>query len=62
MQATVEEALAFSATLRLPSTVDKQTRKDFIEEASPCPRSLPRGWSRPYAALRMQRRDLPQRR
>ncbi|EFN59720.1 hypothetical protein CHLNCDRAFT_133292 [Chlorella variabilis] len=31
-QATVGEALAFSATLRLPSTVDKQTREDFIQE------------------------------
>jgi ABC-type multidrug transport system ATPase subunit len=31
-QATVFEALTFSATLRLPSTVDKQTREDFIEE------------------------------
>jgi len=31
-QATVSEALAFSAVLRLPSTVDSQTRKEFIEE------------------------------
>ncbi len=31
-QATVSEALHFSATLRLPSTVDKQTRTDFVEE------------------------------
>ena len=32
VQATVSEALHFSATLRLPSTVDKQTRTDFVEE------------------------------
>lgn len=32
LQATVSEALHFSATLRLPSTVDKQTRTDFVEE------------------------------
>jgi ABC-type multidrug transport system ATPase subunit len=31
-QATVSEALHFSATLRLPSTVDKKTRTDFVEE------------------------------
>lgn len=31
-QATVQEALAFSATLRLPSTVDQKTRDEFIEE------------------------------
>ena len=35
-QATVGEALAFSATLRLPSTVDKQTREDFIQEVGSC--------------------------
>ena len=33
-QATVLEALTFSATLRLPSTVPRQTRDDFIEEVS----------------------------
>ena len=32
VQATVSEALHFSATLRLPSTVDKQTRTNFVEE------------------------------
>ncbi|PSC69376.1 ATP-binding cassette transporter isoform B [Micractinium conductrix] len=31
-QATVAEALAFSATLRLPSTVSQETRTAFIEE------------------------------
>lgn len=36
-QATVVEALAFSATLRLPSTVDAQTRTDFIEEVRAVP-------------------------
>jgi ABC-type multidrug transport system ATPase subunit len=30
--ATVAEALAFSATLRLPSTVSAETRNEFIEE------------------------------
>ena len=33
-QATVVEALAFSARLRLPTTVDAATRRSFVEEAS----------------------------
>lgn len=34
-QTTVQEALAFSAHLRLPTTVDRGTRSMFVEEVSP---------------------------
>lgn len=52
-QATVVEALAFSATLRLPSTVDAQTRTDFIEEvrAVPAQRSATRSLRRAVHAV-----------